>query len=64
MAAMAMSKEDRARLRERAGTYFVGLAIGCMIVGVLFMTRAMMRRQAEVRAAAGPAVNQPAPARR
>jgi hypothetical protein len=63
---MAMSKEDRARLRERAGTYFVGVAIGCMLVGVMLMSRSIMKRQAALRAAQEPppVVNQSAPAGR
>jgi hypothetical protein len=63
---MAKSAQERARFRERLGTYLIGVAIGCMIVGVLLMNRQRMaQREAARRAAQEPPASAPgaAPAR-
>lgn len=48
-----MNPPSRSPLRERLGTYFLGVAIGCVLVGFIFMGR----YQAKQRQAA----NSPAP---
>lgn len=39
---MTMTAHERRRFRERAGTYLLGVAIGCMLAGVLLMSRWMV----------------------
>jgi hypothetical protein len=39
---MAMTAHERRRFRERAGTYLLGVAIGCMLASVLLLSRWMV----------------------
>ena len=57
---MAKPSHERSRFRERLGTYLMGVAIGCMMVGVLYMSRQMvLKREAALRAAEEPATGPP-----
>ena len=57
---MTTSGHERARQRERVGTYLMGVAIGCMLAGVLLMSRWMVvKRERALEAAREPLVNQP-----
>jgi hypothetical protein len=49
---MAMTAYERSRFRERGKTYLIGVAIGCMLAAVMFMSRWMMVKQQEARRAA------------
>ncbi|MEX2219643.1 MAG: hypothetical protein WD749_12890 [Phycisphaerales bacterium] len=49
-------------LRDRLGTYFLGVAIGCVLVGVLLMMRrAMIGPPPQAAPQGQPAPAQPAP---
>ncbi len=50
---MALPVQQRSPFRERLGTYLMGVAIGCMIVGFMLYGRSQAKqRQAAERAAA------------
>ena len=49
---MPITPESRSPFRERLGTYFVGVALGCMIAGFILFGRSQAKqRQAAERAA-------------
>ncbi len=49
---MALPTQQRSAFRERLGTYLMGVAIGCMIVGFMLYGRSQAKqRQAAERAA-------------
>lgn len=56
---MALPVQQRSAFRERLGTYFVGVALGCMIVGFILLGRSQAKqRQAAERAASEAPVQQ------
>ncbi len=42
---MPMPDQDRAAFRERLGMYILGIAIGCVILGIIFTMRSQALRQ-------------------
>jgi uncharacterized integral membrane protein len=57
-----MDQHGKREFRERLGVYLLGVAIGCMILGIIFMNRQIMRQRRAAQRAAEHAQPAPRPA--